>query len=170
MRRPLVTTFALALALAPAALFAQTPPPATQPPAQTPPAAQPPATPPTPTAPKLGFKGTAGVLLVQIKPDQTAAFEELVGKLKTNLASTQDAELKQLTWKVYKSAEGMGANILYVVVVDPAVPGIEYSFLDVLNKTLTDEQKRLPETQEMYKRFGAAFSGVNILNLTPIGQ
>jgi hypothetical protein len=166
MRRPLVTTCALALALATAALFAQTPPPATPPPAQPPVAAPTPA----PAAPKVAFTTPAGLLLVQVKPDQTAAFEELVAKLRDALAKTDNAELKQQAgFKVYKAAEGMQGNALYVVVVDPAVPNVEYQFLDVLNKTLTDDQKRAPETREMFARFAAAFASLNKLNLTPVG-
>ena len=42
----------------------------------------------------------------------------------------------------------MGGNALYVVVVDPAVAGTEYNPIDVLYKTMTDEQKRAPETQD----------------------
>ena len=80
MRRPFViSTGALALALLPAALYAQTPaaPPAQQPPAQTP--AQP-AAPAEPAKPALAFSGNAGLLLVQVKPDQTAVFEEMMTK------------------------------------------------------------------------------------------
>jgi hypothetical protein len=175
MRRPFViSSFALAVALAPSLLFAQTP--AQQPPSQTPPAqaptGQPPAgqTPPaTPAAPKVAFTTAAGLLLVQVKPDQTATFEELINKVNTSLAAATTPQLKQLgTFKVYKTAEGMGQNALYVVLVDPAVPGAEYAFLDVLNSTLTDEQKRAPETREMFNKFAAAFAGLNKLNLTPV--
>ena len=167
MRRPFViSTGALALALLPAAVFAQTPA-APQTPAQ-PPAA---AAPATPSEPKLGFATPAGILLVQIKPDQTAAFEELNSKLKAALATTTDPALKAqgTAWKVYKSAEGMQGNALYVVVIDPASAGTEYNPIDVLFKTMTDEQKRAPETQEMFKRYAAAFAGVNKLNITPVG-
>ena len=54
--RPFVTVTALALALLPAAAFAQNPPAQQQPPA-TPPAAQTPATPAQPATPKLTFAG-----------------------------------------------------------------------------------------------------------------
>ena len=117
MRRSCVTSvFALALALAPVALFAQTAPPAQQPPAQQPPATAPAAT-AQPAAPKLTFASPAGILLVQIKPDQTAVFEEMAGKLKAGLAKTEDATLKQQAagFKVYKAAEPFGANALYVI-------------------------------------------------------
>jgi hypothetical protein len=157
MRRPFViSTGALALALLPVALSAQTPP-AQTPPAQTP--AQPaPAAQEKPAEPKLAFTTPAGLLLVQVKPDQAAAFDELASKLKTAASG----------WKIYKAAEPMQGNTLYVVLVDPATAGTEYNPIDVLYKTMTDEQKRAPETQEMFKRYAAAFAGVNKLNLTPV--
>jgi hypothetical protein len=168
MRRVIVT--ALALALLPAAVFAQGPPqqPPTQPPTQPP--VQEPAAPAQPTAPKIGFKTNAGMLLVQIKPDQTAAFEELMTKLKSALESSTDPALKaQASYKVYKSAEGSGGNALYVVVFDPATPNTEYNFLDMFNKTLTPEQQRDPAMVENFKRWAGAFAGMNILNLSPVG-
>ena len=167
MRRVIVT--ALALALLPAAAFAQTPP--TQPPAQ-PPAQTPPAAPAAPAAPQVTFKSTAGMLLVQIKPDQTAAFEDMMAKLKPALTASSDATLKQQAgYKVYKSADpaGPNGNILYVVVFDPAVPGAEYSFLLMFNKTLTPEQQRDPANVENFKTWQATFAGMNIMNLTPVG-
>ena len=100
--RPFATMTALALALLPAAAFAQNPP--QQPPA-TPPAAQTPA-PAQPTAPKLAFKSNAGILLIQVKPDSTAAFEEMMTKLKASMMSSTDATIKsQASFKVYKSAD-----------------------------------------------------------------
>ena len=167
MRRPFViSTGALMLALLPAALSAQTPPadpaqPATQ-------ATQPPAE----TAPKVPFTTPAGALLVQIKPDQTAVFEEMVGKLKAGLAKTADATLKQQAsgFKVFKATEPFGANALYVVVVEPTVPNSEYELFAMLQKTMTPEELRAPETAEMWKRYAAAFAaGLSKLSLTPIG-
>ena len=169
MRRPFVmTTSALAIALLPAAVFAQTPP--AQTPAQPPAAAQP-APADKPAEPKLAFTTPAGLLLVQVKPDQTAAFEELASKLQAALSTTSDAALKAqgAAWKIYKASEPMQGNVLYVVVVDPAVAGTEYNPIDVLYKTMTDEQKRAPETQEMFKKFAGAFAGVNKLNITKVG-
>ena len=163
MRRPFVTlTFTMALALAPAAAFAQA---AATP--QTPPAAQ-----PAPKAPMAAFTSPAGILLVQIKPDQTAVFEEMIGKLKAGLAKTQDPTLKQQAagLKVFKAAEGFGANALYIVLAEPTVPSSEYELFSLLAKTMTDEEQRAPETTEMWKRYQAAFAaGLGKLSLTPVG-
>ena len=165
MRSCVISALALAVVLAPAASYAQ----ATTTTTGQPPAAAAPA-PAAPAAPKLTFKTPGGLLLVQVKSTDTAAFEEMFGKIKAGLAKSATPELKAMAdvWKIYKTAEGMQGNALYVVVVDPAVPGTEYSFLDVLNKTLTPDEQRLPETQEMYKRYAAAIAGLNILNLTPV--
>jgi hypothetical protein len=164
MRRVIVS--ALALALLPAAVFAQDPP------VQQPPATAAPAAPAQPTAPKMTFTGQAGLLLVPIKPDQTAAFEEMAAKLKSSLAASTDESLKAAAaaFKFYKASEPMGANALYVVIVDPAVANTEYDFFMLINKSLTPEQQRDPANVEAFKRWAGAFAaGPNRLNLTPIG-
>jgi len=168
MRRVIIS--ALALALMPAAALAQEPP-VQQPPAQ-PPAQTAPAAPAQPATPKMSFSGAAGMLLVPIKPDQTAAFEEMATKLKSSLAASTDATLKTAgaAFKFYKAAEPMGANALYVVLVDPAVANTEYDFFMLINKTLTEEQQRDPANVEAFKRWAGAFAaGPNRLNLTPVG-
>ena len=182
MRSFVTTTFALALALAPAAAFAQSstttqqPPASQQPPAgQQPPAQQPPAggqqPPAAPGAPKVGFKTNAGVLLVQVKPDQTATFEEMMGKIKAGVGSSSDPTVKAQagSWKWYKASEPANGNVLYLGMIEPATPGTEYQFLEVLNKTLTDDQKRDPATQDMYKKYAGAIAQMSMLNLTPGG-
>jgi hypothetical protein len=175
MRRPFVIpTFGLALALVPAVLFAQAAP--AQPPAgqapttQTPPAGQA-TTPAQPSAPKLGFTSPSAVLLVPIKPDQTAAFEEFAKKLKAGLAKTTDPTLQQQAagLKIYKSAEPFGQNALYVIILDPVVPNSEYELFAMLQKTMTPEEQRAEGVAEMWKRFQGAFaSGPSRLSLTPI--
>lgn len=175
MRRPFVTsTVGLALALAPTLLFAQTPaPPAGQAPAGQAPAAQAPADPAKPATPKLVLTSSSGVLLVPIKPDQTAVFEEFAKRLKAGLAKTEDATLKQQAagLKIFKSAEPIGPNALFVIVIDPVVPNAEYDVFAMLQKTMTPEELRAPETAEMWKRFTAAFAaGPSRLSLTPVGQ
>ncbi len=178
MRRPLIiSSFALALALSPAVLFAQAAPPTQQPPAgQQPPATQAPAaaTPAQPaTPPKVGFTTPAGILLVQIKPDQTASFEELVGKLKAGFAKTTDPMLKQqgAGFKVYKVSEPFNNNTLYIVHMEPTAAGAEYEMFAMLGKMMTPEELRAPGVAEMWKKYTDAFAaGLSKLSLTPIGQ
>jgi hypothetical protein len=162
MRRPftICASMLLTVALAPAALYAQDPA------AAAPPAAA--------TEPKLAFSTPAGLLLIQIKPDQTGVFEEMLTKLRAGLGKSTDTALKDQfnNFKVYKASEPMGAekNALYVVLADPITgPKSEYEFFAILQKVMTPEELRAPETQEMFKKFSAAFAApYNKLNLTPV--
>jgi hypothetical protein len=165
--------FTLAVALAPAAAFAQTTSGSAsttqQPPAGQPPAA---AAPAAPAAPKLSFKTPAGLLLVQVKADQTAVFEEMMAKIKSGVANATDPALKAQAgaWKYYRASEpAAGGNVMYVVLIDPAAPNTEYQFLEVLNKTLTEEERRNPATQDMYKKYAGSIAAMNLLNVTPGG-
>ena len=166
MRSFVTSTFALALALVPAAAFAQTTPPA----GQQPPAAAP--APAPPAGPKLGFKTPAGLLLVQVKGDQTAVFEEMMNKIKGGVAASTNPDLTSQahSWHYYKVSEpAPGGNVMYVVLIEPAAPNIEYQFFEVIKRTLTDEQQRDPATAEMYKKFNGAIASMNMLSLTPGG-
>jgi hypothetical protein len=169
MRRPLtirapklmLPMMILAAALAPSTAFAQDPPPA-------PAAAQPPA------APKLAFTTDAGLLLVQIKGDQTAVFEDLVARLKAGAAKAEDATVKQQSanLKVYKTAEGAaGGNALYVILIDPVAKDAEYELFALLQKVMTQDELRAPETRDFFTKAVAAFAaGLNKLSLTPVGK
>jgi hypothetical protein len=159
MRRPLIfKTCALVLALVPVALFAQDPP------------AQPPAA----AAPKLGFTTPAGLLLITIKADQTAVFEDMVSRLRAGAGKSDNAALKSLVsgWKIYKASEPVGADkhALYVVFSDPATPNAEYEFFMIMQKVMTPDELRAPETQDLFKKFSGAFAApYNKLSLTPVG-
>ena len=100
MRSCVISAFALAVVLAPAATFAQTTTTG-QPPATTtgqPPAEQPAA----PAAPKVGFTTPAGMLLVSIKPDKTADFEQIMKKVHEALLKAPDPQRRQQAagWRV----------------------------------------------------------------------
>ena len=58
---------------------------------------------------------------------------------------------------------------MYVVLIDPATANTEYQFFEVIQKTLTDEQKRDPATAELYKKYAAPSPAMNKLNVTPVG-
>ncbi len=136
-------------------------PPASQPPATQPPAAQPPAAAPA----EATFSGTVGVLLVQIKTDQTAAYEGLLSKLKEALSKSDKPERKQMAagWKVYKSAEAQGGNTLYVHIVDPVAQGQNYlETYKLIAETFPSE------VQDLYAKTKEAFvtGGLGRLNLT----
>jgi hypothetical protein len=163
-----IAPLALALSFATVAA-AQQPPaqtqPATPPAGQTPPATQQPAQPAQPAAANATFSGDTGILLVQIKPDQTAAYEGLLAKLKEALAKSDKPERKAMAagWKVYKSGDPMGGNTLYVHIVDKVSPGQDYL------ETYKLISEAFPtEVQDLYAKTKDAFApnGLGRLNLT----
>jgi hypothetical protein len=168
MRASVITTFALAVALVPAAALAQATTTTAQPPAGQ---AAPPAE-PAKVEPKVPFTTPAGMLLVSIKSDKSADFEEMVAKLKAGFAKTTDEGLKKqgAGFKVYKASEANGGNTLYVVMLEPTVPATEYELFNMLLRTMTPDEQRDPAAAKMWERYAAAFAaGLNKLSLTPVG-
>jgi hypothetical protein len=146
--------------------------PATQPAQQPATPAQQPATPaeqPAAAPADATFAGNVGVLLVQIKTDQTAAYENLIARLKESLAKNEKPERKAMAagWKVYKSSDGMAGNTLYVHIVDPVAPGQNYlETYKLINETFPQE------VQDLYAKTKDAFvpNGLGRLNLTLVSH
>lgn len=169
MRSFVTCVFALAAVLVPAASFAQATTSGTATTTQQPPAA---AAPAAPAALKVPFDTPAGILLVQIKKDKTADFEEMMSKLKAGLAKTSDETLKKqgAGLKLYKSTEATGPNTLYVLHFEPVVPNAEYELFNMLLRTMTPDEQRAEGVAEMWKRYADAFAaGLNKLSLVPVG-
>ena len=51
-----------------------------------------------------------------------------------------------------------GGNVLYVVLIDPAVADTEYQFFEMLVEDDDAEEQRDPATREMWKRYAGAFA------------
>jgi len=102
---------------------------------QAPPAAPAQAAPPPQTR---VFTGDVGIMYNIIKPDKTADFEMVIGKLKEALAKSDDPVHKQMAqgWRVMKNPEPMaqGGNYLYVFLIDPVVKDADYTVSKVLAK------------------------------------
>lgn len=160
MRRTLVgMTVVAALVGASVFVFAQTPAPQQ-------PAAQPPA--PQQAAPARTFGSDAGMVFNTVKPDKTADFEFVMGKLKEALQKSADANRKQqaASWKVFKSVEaGPQGNVLYIFIMDPAVKGADYTVSKILAEAFPTE------VQDLYKKFSDAYAGgQNLVNLQLISN
>jgi hypothetical protein len=123
--------------------------------AQAAPAAQAPAAAPAPQA--RVFTGDVGIMYNIIKPDKTADFEMVIGKLKEALAKSDDPVHKQMAqgWRVIKNPEPMaqGGNYLYVFLIDPVVKDADYTVSRVLAKAFP------AEVQELFKVYSACFAG-----------
>jgi hypothetical protein len=136
-------------------------PPAQAPAAQAP-AAQ--AAPPT----KRVFASDAGMVLNFIKPDKTADFEAVMVKLKEALQKSDKPERKPqaASWKVFKSPEPAGANVLYVFVIDPAIKDADYTVSNILAEAFPPA-----ELNTIYKQYADSYAqGQNIINLNLITE
>jgi hypothetical protein len=109
------------------------------------------------------FPGDGGMILNFIKPDKTADFEAVMAKLKEALQKSEKPERKQQAagWKIFKSPDPAGANALYVMIIDPAVKGADYSVANILAEAFPPEV-----VNELYKQYAGAYAqGQNIVNL-----
>ena len=111
---------------------------------------------------KLTMEGDLALWSVAIRPDKTADFEKILGKVKEALGKSTAPEAKQQLagWRVVKMAKPMpDGNIIYTHVINP-VPGADYNILQVLYATFTDpvEQKEL---YELYRGAFAANLGIS---------
>ncbi len=99
----------------------------------------PPATPTpgnaSPTAPLVPdpaaatFSTDLGLLLVAVKQDRIADYEAVIVALQEALAKSDDADVRTLAsgWRVYKASDlDAKANALYVHLLQPTVPGVDY--------------------------------------------
>lgn len=155
----IVFAFILALAAgqAPAAAQAAPQPPVAQLPG-TPPAAPPPSVPSS-----RKFTADAGIIFSVIKPDKTADFEMVMGRVKEALGKSQDPKRKQqaLSWRVFKGQEtAPGGGIVYVWFLDPPVKDVEYTVTDILTEAFPNE------AQDLWAKYVGSFvSGQVMLNL-----
>ena len=98
----------------------------------------------------LTFDGDTAILTVAIKPDKTADFEQIMGKVRDALMKSDKPGRKEQAagWRVVKSATAMkDGNIIYMHMISPVVKGADYSILPILYEVNTDpaEQRKLFE-------------------------
>jgi len=112
---------------------------------------------------KRVFASDAGMVLNFIKPDKTADFEAVMTKLKEALQKSDKPERKQqaASWKVFKSPDPAGANVLYVFVIEPSVKDADYTVSNILAEVYKPEDLNV-----IYKQYAESYAqGQNIINL-----
>ena len=117
---------------------------------------------------KRVFASDAGMVLNFIKPDKTADFEAVMVKLKEALMKSEKPERKQqaASWKVFKSPDPAGANVLYVFVIDPSVKDADYTVSNILAEVYPPA-----ELNTIYKQYADSYAqGQNIINLNLIAN
>ena len=75
------------------------------------------------------FTGDAGLLIVTVKPDKTADYEDVIRALQAALSKATDEKHRAIAsgWRVFKaSGADAKANVVYVHVIHPTVQGTDY--------------------------------------------
>ncbi|HVZ23182.1 MAG TPA: hypothetical protein VG871_19045 [Vicinamibacterales bacterium] len=143
-------------------------------PATTSPAPQTTAAPQKTTAPAPGalpparaFTANAGLIFNTVKPDREADFEQVITDLRSALEQSTDPTVQAQArgWRIYKAAEpGPNNTILYVFVIDPAVPGADYGLGHIFGQAYTDPA----QLQAVWKLYTESVTGGGtLLNLGP---
>ncbi|HOC17415.1 MAG TPA: hypothetical protein PKK95_04055 [Vicinamibacterales bacterium] len=97
-----------------------------------------------PQKPTVAFQNDAGLMILYVKADKTADFEELAARLKEGLTKIEAPEVKQQaeSWKLFKGPVGNGTAV-YVMLADPVVKNVEYWFLSLLYKAFPADAQAL---------------------------
>ena len=119
----------------------------------------------------LTFQGDVALWTVAIKPDKTAAFEQIMTKVRDALSKSSDASRQRQAagWKVMKIEKPLpDGNIAYVHIIDPVVRDADYTVMQILYDAFPEERQAL---YEMYRdAFAANLSlaaGPVAVDLTP---
>ena len=111
------------------------------------------------------FTAKAGLLFNTVRPERVEDFETVMWYLQQALEKSTDPTVRAQAqgWRIFKAPEpGPNAIVLYVFVLDPAVPGADYG----LGRILADAYPE--QIQEIWKLYtGSVTGGGTLLNLTP---
>jgi hypothetical protein len=112
---------------------------------------------------KFTLEGDLALMSVAIRPDKTADYEQILGKVKEALtkAGTPEAKQQLAGWRVVKMSKAMpDGNIVYTHIINPVL-GADYNILQVIYVAFTDPAER-NTIYELYKGAFAANLGASM--------
>jgi hypothetical protein len=117
-----------------------------------------------PAKPVFTLGGDAAVLTFLIKPDKTADFEIVLGRLKEALQQNENPRRHDQAagWKVFKSPEMAQGNAVYVMRIDPVIKGEEYDITRLIAEVFP------VEVQDLFVKYKEAFAGRGVTELTRV--
>lgn len=127
--------------------------------AQAPPAAQ-----AEPAKNPFMFMSDASLLINYVKPDKTADFEMVMGKVKEALAKSDKPERKAQAegWKIFKTdLPGPGGAVTYFAIVDPVIKGNDYNMRQILTEAFG-----VADTNTIYKTLADSVAGQQLVAMT----
>jgi hypothetical protein len=92
------------------------------------------------------FTSDAGVLVVSVKPDKTADYEEAIRALQDALSKASDEKHREIAkgWRVFKATDlDAKANAVYVHLLQPAVKTVDYRISVLLDELLSGASAEL---------------------------
>jgi hypothetical protein len=110
------------------------------------------------------FMSDASLLINYVKPDKTADFEMVMGKVKEALGKSEKPERKAQSegWKVFKTdLPGPGGAVTYFAIVDPVIKGNDYNM-----RTILTEAFGVADTNTIYKTLADSVAGQQLVALT----
>jgi hypothetical protein len=154
---------------APPAPATQTPAPGAPAPAPAPGGVAPvvltPVVPPVPLGARV-FTAKSGLIFNTVRPDRVVDFEMVMGYLQAAFEKTTDARVREQAkgWRVFKATEpGPNNTVLYVFVIDPAVPGADYGLGRILADAYPDQIEKI---WSLYT--GSLAPSATLMNLTTV--
>jgi hypothetical protein len=106
---------------------------------------------PKPKESIFALDGNTALWSVAIRADQTQAFEQVMAKLQQALTRSQNPQRRQQAegWTVLRLNTPLpDGTIPYVHVINPVVPGANYSIMQILYDEFPDESRAL---YDLYK-------------------
>jgi hypothetical protein len=109
---------------------------------------------PQPAAPqKTTYDADTVIVMYAVNPGKDAEYEQVIAKLREALAKSTAPEAKQQLagWKVVKSPMSLtkDTSSSYIHIISPVVKGADYSIVNIVYATSTDDEKRA--FYELYK-------------------
>ena len=108
--------------------------------------------------PVSNFNEGAGFIQAVIEGDKTDDFENVMQKVKEALQNSENSTRQQQTqgWKIFRTEVPQpGGNVLYFMIIDPAVEDANYT----ISTILTEGYPTGGEAQSLYGMFSGSFAG-----------
>ena len=112
------------------------------------------------------FTADVGLILSYVQTERSEDFEEIMTRVGEALTTSEQADRRRQAagWTLYRAEELLaGDAFLYISVLDPVVPGVDYWVPRILNEAFPTE------VQTLYETYAGAFAdGQTLLNLTRV--
>lgn len=114
--------------------------------------------------PVLTLDGPTALITVLIKPDKTADFEMVLARLREALLKSDKPVRRQQAdgWFIYKGAQPVQGNAVYIMRIEPVVAGEEYDISRLIAEVFPTE------VQDIFAKYRDAFAGRAIAAMTPM--